>query len=218
MKQKLYVNLNENELKVLCNARDENGLKSYREAIFSACDSELVRRISYIISTEKELRKIAVNLRQIVRRFEASDIPCDNLYTVSNILDSTIDLIANETSCLHVLDFINDSERKEIIIRMSSDEKETLSEIKRVLRFKNYRTLILTLCIYTSRQIVKPDISFEYPTLKDFGLTMNEIAKALNSGYEIDSKNFNTFIRDFAQILVNIADKFNGDGEDVAEN
>lgn len=216
MKQRLYVNLNENELKVLCDLRDESALKSYKEAILSACDSELIRRLSYIILTEKELRKIAVNLHQIIRKFEQVNIPHDCLYKASNFLDSTIDLIVKEVSCLHVLDFITDSERREIVIRMSSEEKECLSEIKRILRFRNYRTLILTLCVYTSQRIAKPDISLEYPDLKNLGLMMNKTAKLLNSGYEPDFKNFNSLIEEFVQTLVNISVKIKEVNKDVA--
>jgi hypothetical protein len=216
MKHNLYMNLNNNEHKALCEAREKTGSKSFRETILVACNSELVKRFSYIIQTEKELRKISVNVHQIIRKFEQLDITCDSLYSVGNFLDSTIEQITQEVSSLHVLDFIKDDRRKGVAIRMTTEEKKALSEIKKILLFKNYRTMILTLCIFTSIQVTKPDISLEYPALKSFGLVMNEAAKALNSGYGIDLKNFNTFVRDFVQILISISEKLNGEKENVA--
>lgn len=88
MKHKLYINLNESEHKVLCKTKEETCSKSYRETILAVCNSELVKSLSYIILSEKELRKISVNFHQILRKLEESDISCDSLYTVGNILSS----------------------------------------------------------------------------------------------------------------------------------
>lgn len=99
---------------------------------------------------------------------------------------------------------------------MTTEEKETLYAIKKILRFKNYRTMILSLCGFTSYQINVPDISLQYSELQDSGLAMNKIAKDLNSGCGINNETFSLFIRKFTQLLINISEELSGGKEVVA--
>lgn len=216
MSCKVYINLNEKEHKALCTAKENSALKSYRETIISACNSEIVKSLSYMTLVEKELRKISVNLHQIIRKLEQTGASFEGLYSVDSSLDFVIDEATKIGSSLHVLDAIKDSERKELAIRMTAEEKTLLCKIKRILRFKTYRAMILTLCIFSDMQIAMPDVSLEYPALKNFGLEINKAAKALNSGSKIDDGNFKQFIDEFSRILMDITQKLSGGKDYVA--
>ena len=216
MSCKVYINLNEKELRALCTARKNSGLKSYRETILSACNSEIVRSLSFMILAEKELRKISVNHHQIIRSLEQSGASFEELYSVDNSLDFVIDEVTKIGSSLHVLDAIKDSERKELAIRMAAEEKTLLCKIKKILRFKTYRAMILTLCIFTDMQITMPDVSLEYPALKNYGLEINKAAKTLNSGNKVDDENFKQFLDEFNRLLMDIAQKLRGGKNYVA--
>ena len=159
---------------------------------------------------ETHLRKINVNLRQISRRLSSSGEKDDVILSACEMLNSLIDLFSSEITCLRFSDSDADSERKELAVRMTSDEKDVVVSVKRALKFRNFRTLVLSLCGIVNNQILPPDFSHEYQVLREHGSNINTVAKALNSGTAINIEQFNKYITGFMLFLCDVARKAEG--------
>lgn len=212
MKRRLFMRLNVREIETLCRVRDDMPeATSFRTLIVAMCDSELVRRLCFITRTEVELRKISVNLRQIIRRLREAGCDCGRFESTASFLDSMIEIISEESSCIRMDDAVSSADRHEISIRMTAGEKKLVEGVKKVLRFRCYRALVMSLCRFAGERYMPEDISSEYEMLKEAGVVMNDVARSLNRGDHVDADAFLSFFRCFVQVLINLSMKVSGD-------
>lgn len=214
--KRLYLRLTEKEYSTLKRTRDVTlGTSSLRAAIMALCDSDLVRKLSYIIRTEVELRKVSVNLGQIFRRLEETGFDTDSILFIRDYLYELIDLFTAESYALRMDDAGLSSARKEVAVWLSDEEKEEVSSIKKILRFRTFRAMVLGLCRIADERIFPVDISSEYSRLRDFGQKMNSAARALNSGESMDLDELIRFLGDFYHLLLKLSEKVSGGDDDV---
>ena len=159
---------------------------------------------------ETQFRKINVNLRQISKWFSSAGKKDDVILSACEMLDSLIDLFSSEITCLRFSDSDADSERKELAVRMTSDEKDIVVSIKRALKFRNFRTLVLSLCGIVNNRFLPPDFSHEYQFLREHGSNINTVAKALNSGTAVNADQFNKYLTGFMLFLCDVAKTVEG--------
>ena len=208
MKRRLFMRLDDRELEILRRTRDVVlGASSYRTAIMALCDSALVERLCLVSLVETQLRRISVNLHQIDRRIFSSGGENVVVLSVCEALDPLVDIFSAEVSCLRSDGGNCCGARRELSVRMSSDEKAVVVAVKRALKFRNFRSLVLGLCNVVGNRVMPPDFTVEYQSLKQYGNDINAVAKALNAGKSIDMNQFNLFLGRFMVVLSGIAVK-----------
>ena len=210
MKCRLYMRLSNGEKRTLQYTVGLLNASSFRSAILSLCDFSLTERLCLISLIEVQFRKINVNLHQISKWLSAVGEKDEVILSACEMLDSLIDLFSRELSCLRFSDSDADSERKELAVRMSPEEKDVVVSVKRALKFRNFRTLVLSLCGIVNNQILPPDFSHEYQVLREHGSNINTVAKALNSGTAINVEQFNKYLTGFMLFLCDVARKAEG--------
>lgn len=210
--KRLYMRLSEKEFKTLKKTRDDVlGVSSFRATVLALCNTELIRRLSYIVKTEVELRKISVNLNQVIRKIDETEFDIDNILFVREKNNTLIDFFSTVSSRLKMNDPEKPVSRNEIAICLRDEEKEEISSIKRILRFRTFRTMIMCLCMIAEDDFMPSDISVEYSLLREFGTEMNKAAKALNSHDSVDLDSLIKFLVDFYNLLSRTQKTASGD-------
>lgn len=208
MKRRLFLRLTNKERETFRRTRDVVlGVSSYRSAVMTLCDSDLVNRLCLESLMETQLRRISVNLRQISRRLNSSGGSDEAVLAVCDVLDPLVDVFSEEVSCLRSGGADGNCCRMELTVRMTAEEKAVVSAVKRALRFRNYRSLVLGLCSVVENRIMPPDFNMDYQKLKEYGADINTIAKSLNSGSRINSEHLSQFLAGFIQVLSAISMK-----------
>lgn len=210
--KRLYMRLSEKEFITLRRMRDVViGTSSLRGTILALCNTELTRRLSFIVRTEIELRKTSVNLNQVIRKLDETGFDTDNILFVRDKLNVLIEIFTTASSCLKMSDSVSFVPRNEIAIWLKDDEKMAVSSIKRILRFKTFRTMIMSFCKIVEENSIPADVSAEYSQLCKFGAEMNKAAKALNSHTSVDLDSMIKFLVEFFNLLSKIQEKTTGD-------
>lgn len=208
---RMFMRLDKRELSTLKHTQKQTlRTRSLRATILTLCDSELVRRLSYISRSEVELRKISVNVNQIIRRIDEDCVISEDILTIRLLLDNLIDMLSVSSAALKSKNNGDSSDRKEIAIWLDEEEKQMVSSVKRILRFRTYRSTILSLCKIADENGMPVDVSGEYENLHRTGVELNQIARALNGGTPVELDSLSSFFHEFYLFLSCLNDKISG--------
>lgn len=182
--KKLYVKLSECELNLLKNYAQKSGAKTYRKSIEKLIEEDAVSILCIISAIEKNLRKTAVNYRQMKHYIQSADPTFDKQIT-DVIYPAIQDISAFTSSVLcNIQRGVND--RFEVQIRIEDDTKETLKQMKKSGCFRTYDALLRFML--TTRFEVKDIDTLEssFSIVRNVGHLFNRTAHLYNTNHCVD--------------------------------
>lgn len=173
---RLYIQMTEGDKRYLLFAKTKMGERTYHDVLIRLIESDNFSDLCWLSMIEHELRKIAVNIRQL------SDSNVD-LTPVTSLLAETVTAIESITCPLLKPSKCSGS-KSEVQVPVTEEEKELFKNAKHAIRVRSYRCLVLTLVKCTmlrSMSIIWDEL---FPILHSIGVEINTFAKEFNtSGY-----------------------------------
>ena len=138
--KKLYIRLSEREKTILRNYAQNTGTQTYKKAIERLIEEDSVSVLCIISAIEKNLRKTAVNYRQMRNCIRSTD-PTFNM-EITDTLYPAIKSLSEFTSTILQNIQKGSGDRFEVQIRVEDDTKEMLKQMKKSGCFRTYDALI----------------------------------------------------------------------------
>lgn len=181
---KLYVKLSECELNLLKNYAQKSGTKTYRKAIEKLIEEDAVSALCIISVIEKNLRKTAVNFRQMRHYIQLTDPAFDK--EIMDTLSPAIKSLSEFTSTILQNIQRGSDDRFEVQIRIEDDTKETLKQMKKSGCFRTYDALLRFML--TTRFEVKDIDTLEssFSIVRNVGHLFNRTAHLYNTNHCVD--------------------------------
>ena len=182
--KKLYVRLSECELNLLKNYAQKTGTKTYRKAIEKLIEEDAVSVLCLVSAIERNLRKTAVNFRQIESFIRVVDPVLgkeitDTLYpAIQSISAFTSDILRNIQR--------STNDRLEVQIRLTDDTKETLKTMKKTGCFRTYDALLRFMLSTHFTNIDLEKLESCFSTIKDVGESFNQAAHSFHIHHFVD--------------------------------
>ena len=175
---RLYIQMTEDDKRYLAFAKTKLNKRTNHDALISLIESNNFSNLCWLSMVEHELRKIAINIRQI------SD-SCVDLAPVSSLLSETVTTmesitypIFKQTKCIGL--------KSEVQVPVTDDEKKLFKRAKLAIKARSYRCLILTLvksAMLRNMSIIWDEL---FPILHSIGVEINTFAKEFNTcGYTV---------------------------------
>ena len=173
---RLYIQMTEDDKRYLAFAKTKLNKRTNHDALISLIESNNFSNLCWLSMVEHELRKIAINIRQL------SD-SCVDLAPVSSLLSETVTTmesitypIFKQTKCIGL--------KSEVQVIVTEEEKELFKNAKTAIKARSYRCLILTLVKSTMLRSMSIIWDEMFPILHSIGVEINTFAKEFNtSGY-----------------------------------
>lgn len=192
---RLYIQMTEDDKRYLAFAKTKLNKRTNHDALISLIESNNFSNLCWLSMVEHELRKIAINIRQL------SD-SCVDLAPVSSLLSETVTTmesitypIFKQTKCIGL--------KSEVQVPVTDDEKKLFKRAKLAIKARSYRCLILTLVKSTMLRNMSIIWDELFPILHSIGVEINTFAKEFNtSGYTaIDEDTVEALKRILSHIL-----------------
>ena len=175
---RLYIQMNEDDKRYLALDKTKLNKRTNHDALISLIESNNFSNLCWLSMVEHELRKIAINIRQI------SD-SCVDLAPVSSLLSETVTTmesitypIFKQTKCIGL--------KSEVQVPVTDDEKKLFKRAKLAIKARSYRCLILTLVKSTMLRNMSIIWDELFPILHSIGVEINTFAKEFNTcGYTV---------------------------------
>ena len=175
---RLYIQMTEDDKRYLAFAKTKLNKRTNHDALISLIESNNFSNLCWLSMVEHELRKIAINIRQI------SD-SCVDLAPVSSLLSETVTTmesitypIFKQTKCIGL--------KSEVQVPVTDDEKKLFKRAKLAIKARSYRCLILTLVKSTMLRNMSIISAELFPILHSIGVEINTFAKEFNTcGYTV---------------------------------
>ncbi len=156
------------------------------------------------VLTEKALRKIIVNLYQLARAIGSTPEYKELLSQINNTT-----AILSEWNDTNLQPVINHRDNiKELQIRLTEDEKTTISAAKSAVGFRTYSDLVM----HISARYIRGDITLpeppDYSLFNRVGISLNEETKWYNTSGEIDIEKLNSILDDIYTLTSELDEKF----------
>lgn len=178
MMPRLYIQMTDDDKKYLTFAKTKTGERTYHDVLIRLIESDNFSDLCWMSMVEHELRKIAINIRQL------SD-SCVDLESVNFLLAEAVTAIESITC-----PFFNPSKsvglKNEVQVLVTEEEKELFKNAKHAIKARSYRYLVLTLV--KSLMLRRAAIIWDelFPTLHSLGVDINASAKEYNiSGFTV---------------------------------
>ena len=182
--KKLYVRLSECELILLKDYTRKAGTKTYREAIEKLIEEDAVSVLCLVSAIERNLRKTAVNFRQIESFIQVVDPVLGKEITgtlypaIQSISAFTSDILRNIQR--------STNDRFEVQIRLADDTKETLKTMKKTGCFRTYDALLRFMLSTHFTNIDLDKLESCFSTIKDVGESFNQAALSFHIHHFVD--------------------------------
>lgn len=189
---RLFLKMSDAEHTILKIAKTKMRARSYRELIVTLLDGDYVDYICSSVLTEKALRRIIVNLYQLARAIGSTP---EYKELISQINNTTAILSEwNDTNLKPIISHRDNI--KEIQIRLTEDEKTTISSAKIAVGFRTYSDLVMNISSrYISGDIILPEPP-DYSLFNKVGTSLNAEAKWYNTNGGIDAEKLNSILDD----------------------
>lgn len=175
---RLYIQMTEGDKRYLLFAKNKLNERTYHDVLIRLIESDNFSNLCWLSMIEHELRKIAVNIRQL------SDSNVD-LTPVTSLIAETVTTIESITCPLLKPSKCSGS-KSEVQVPVTEEEKELFKNAKTAIKARSYRCLILTLVkspMLRSMSIIWDEL---FPILHSIGVKINTFAKEFNtSGYTV---------------------------------
>ena len=182
--KKLYVRFSECELNAIRNYAKKSGVRSYRSAIEKLIEDDAVSVLCIVSAIERNLRKTAVNFRQIESFIQVVDPVLgkeitDTLYpAIQSISAFTSDILRNIQR--------STNDRFEVQIRLTDDTKDTLKTMKKTGCFRTYDALLRFMLSTHFTNIDLDKLESCFSTIKDVGESFNQAALSFHIHHFVD--------------------------------
>lgn len=181
---KLYVKLSECELNLLKNYAQKSSTKTYRKAIEKLIEDDAVSVLCLVTAIERNLRKTAVNFRQIESFIQVVDPVLGK--EITDTLYPAIQSISAFTSDILRKIQRGTNDRFEVQIRLTDDTKETLKRIKKTGCFRTYDALLRFMLSTHFTNIDLDKLESCFSTIKDAGESFNQAAHSFHIHHFVD--------------------------------
>lgn len=170
---RLYIQMTEDDKRYLLFVKTKMGERTYHDVLIWLIESDNFSDLCWLSMVEHELRKIAVNIRQL------SDSNVD-LTPVSSLLAETVTAIESITYPLFKPIKCAGS-KSEVQVLVTEEEKELFKNAKHAIKARSYRCLVLTLV--KSIMLRKVSIIWDelFPVLHSLGIEINTSAREFNT-------------------------------------
>lgn len=175
---RLYIQMTDDDKRYLSFAKTKTGERTYHDVLIRLIESDNFSDLCWMSMVEHELRKIAINIRQL------SDF-CVDLSSVNSLLAEAVTAIESITCPLFKPTKCIGS-KSEVQVIVTEEEKELFKNSKTAIKVRSYRCLVLTLV--KSLMLRRPSIILDelFPTLHSLGVDINASAKEYNiSGFTV---------------------------------
>ena len=182
--KKLYIQLSEFELNAIRNYAKKHGVQSYRSAIEQLIEEDAVSVLCIISAIEKNLRKTAVNFRQIESFIQVVDPVfgkeiAGTLYpAIQSISAFTSDILRNIQR--------STNDRFEVQIRLADDTKEMLKTMKKTGCFRTYDALLRFMLSTHFTNIDLDKLESCFSTIREVGESFNQAAHSFHISHSVD--------------------------------
>ena len=197
--KKLYIQLSEFELNAIRNYAKKHGVQSYRSAIEQLIEEDAVSVLCIISAIEKNLRKTAVNFRQIESFIQVVDPVFGKEITgtlypaIQSISAFTSDILRNIQR--------STNDRFEVQIRLADDTKEILKTIKKTGCFRTYDALLRFMLYTHFTNIDFDELESCFSTIKEVGESFNQAAHSFHINHSADLTKLRQIIPEYQRAL-----------------
>lgn len=198
---RLFLKITTNEHRILNVAKSKMGAHSYRELISSLLDGEYIDYLCNSVLTEKALRKIIINLKQLSK----GCIGNSSFNALLSLINKVTSLLTDWNNKQIKPIFYNRSETTELQIRVTAEEKAVAKAAKDSAGFRTYCDLVMCLCCSYINDTFNLPESLDYTAFSEVGITLNKEAKQFNTSGTVNADNLN-IILDKLYELVEILD------------
>ena len=175
---RLYIQMTDDDKKYLSFAKTKMGERTYHDVLIRLIESDNFSDLCWMSMVEHELRKIAINIRQL------SD-SCFDLSSVGSLVAEAVTAMESITCPLFKPTKCVGS-KSEVQVLVTEDEKELFKNAKTVIKTRSYRCLVLTLVKSIMLQRVSIIWDELFPALHSLGIEINASAKEFNiSGFTV---------------------------------
>ena len=182
--KKLYVRLSECELILLKDYTRKAGTKTYREAIEKLIEEDAVSVLCIISAIEKNLRKAAVNYRQMKHYIQSTD-PTFAL-EITDTLYPAIKSLSEFTSTILQNIQRGSGDRFEVQIRIDDDTKETLKQMKKSGCLRTYDALLRFMLTTHFSDVDFDNLEYCFDIIKKAGHLFNQSAHSYHITHFVD--------------------------------
>ena len=207
MMPRLYIQMTNHDKRYLSFAKTKTGERTYHDALIRLVESDNFSDLCWLSMVDHELRKIAVNIRQL------SD-SCVDLTSVSSLLAETVTALESITCPLFKPTKCIGS-KIEVQVSVTEEEKELFKNAKSAIKARSYRCLVLTLVKCTmlrSMSIIWDEL---FPVLHSLGIKINTSAREFNTcgSTVIDKYTVDTLKKILAYILKEMNHAYKSENE-----
>ena len=178
MMPRLYIQMTDDDKRHLSFAKTKMGERTYHDALIRLIESDNFSNLCWLSMIEHELRKIAVNIRQL------SDSNVD-LTPVTSLLSESVTAIERIT-CPILKPIKCAGSKSEVQVPVTEEEKELFKNAKQAIKVRSYRCLVLTLVKCTMLRSISIIWDELFPVLHSLGIKINTSAREFNTcGYTV---------------------------------
>ena len=182
--KKLYVRLSECEKTILRNYAKNTRAQTYKKAIERLLEEDSVSALCIISAIEKNLRKTAVNYRQMRNYIQLTDPAFDK--EIMDTLSPAIKSLSEFTSTILQNIQRGSGDRFEVQIRVEDDTKEMLKQMKKSGCFRTYDALIRFM-LSTHFEVKDIDaLESSFSIVRNVGHLFNQSAHTYHINHSMD--------------------------------
>ena len=197
--KKLYIQLSEFELNAIRNYAKKHGVQSYRSAIEQLIEEDAVSVLCIISAIEKNLRKTAVNFRQIESFIQVVD-PVFGKEIIGTLYPAVQSISAFTSDILRNIQR-STNDRFEVQIRLADDTKEILKTIKKTGCFRTYDALLRFMLYTHFTNIDFDELESCFSTIKEVGESFNQAAHSFHINHSADLTKLRQIIPEYQRAL-----------------
>lgn len=204
---RLYIQMTEDDKRYLLFAKNKLNERTYHDVLIRLIESDNFSNLCWLSMIEHELRKIAVNIRQL------SDSNVD-LTPVTSLLAETVTAIESITCPLLKPSKCSGS-KSEVQVPFTEEEKELFKNAKHAIRVRSYRCLVLTLVKCTMLRSISIIWDELFPVIHSLGIKINTSAREFNTcgSTVIDKYTVDTLKKILAYILKEMNHAYKSENE-----
>ena len=204
---RLYIQMTDDDKRYLSFAKTKTGERTNHDVLIWLIESDNFSDLCWMSMVEHELRKIAINIRQLSDSFvDLSSVGSLVAETITTLESFTCPLF-KPTKCI--------GSKSEVQVIVTEDEKELFKNAKTAIKARSYRSLVLTLVKSTMLQGMSIIWDEMFPILHSIGVEINTFAKEFNTcGYTvIDEETVGSLKMILSHTLKEIAHAYKSENE-----
>ena len=206
--KKLYVRLSEWEKTILRNYAKNTRAQTYKKAIERLLEEDSVSALCIISAIEKNLRKTAVNYRQMRNYIQLTDPAFDK--EIMDTLSPAIKSLSEFTSTILQNIQRGSGDRFEVQIRVEDDTKEMLKQMKKSGCFRTYDALLrFMLCTHFEDTDLE-ELEFCFNTIKKAGHLFNQSAHSFHLNNSVDLTELRQIMHEYQSAIGAVIEMIEG--------